>query len=98
MKALKFKGKVAKKHSLILREITRVVSALKRTGDMNLTNRSNRQGAKCQYRVLTKELDKCYENQLRYIQWIEVYPINNIIHPFEQLGPDVAVRGVKALK
>lgn len=65
---------------------------------MNLTNRSNRQGAKCQYRVLTKELDKCYENQLRYIQWIGVYPMNNIIHPFEQLGPDVAVRGVKALK
>lgn len=89
---------MTKKHSLILREITRVVGALKRTGDMNLTNRSNRQGAKCQYRVLTKELDKCYENQLRYIQWIEVYPMNNIIHPFEQLGPDVAVRGVKALK
>ena len=48
--------------------------------------------------VLTKELDKCYENQLRYIQWIEIYPMNNIIHPFEQLGPDVAERGFKALK
>lgn len=42
---------MAKKHSLVLREITRVVGALKRTGDMNLTNRSDRQGAKCQYRV-----------------------------------------------
>ena len=36
---------------------------------------------------------KCYKKQLRYIQWIEIYPMNNIIHPFDQLGPNVAVRG-----
>lgn len=28
----------------------------------------------------------------------DFYPMNNIIHPFEQLGPDVAERGYKALK